>query len=424
MISKKIIGASMIFISLCSALVFGRPKKNGIKIDSRGLKIPYEVLKKTDGGIEVRKGGFGSDACAYPGDNSKFYLITDRGPNIDYKGPEGKGKLFPVPEFNPEIGLFQIKKNGSVKLLKTIGLKNPDGVKITGLPNPKGKGATGEIAYDLNDGILGLDEYGLDSEGLVSMNDGSFWVSDEYGPHIVHFSSEGKELERISPYGMTTNGRKIPAVLSRRRANRGMEGLAKTLDEKFLVGIMQSTLHNPSKKEIVNNRLIRIVKFELATGKTWQYLYQQNKETDSCCGITALSNDEFIVIERDGNFAGEKEAHKYLYKINLKDASDVNGDMTSGYGMIIDGKTLEQCTQKEVLDAGIKFAKKELITDLVTEIGYGHDKLEGLWLLDEHTICVANDNDFALIEKDNKLNQKILAGTNNPEDDVVYSVKF
>ena len=424
MISKKIIGAAMILISLCSALVFGRPKKNGIKIDSRGLKIPYEVLKKTDGGIEVRKGGFGSDVCTYPGDNSKFYLITDRGPNIDYKGPEGKGKLFPVPEFNPEIGLFQIQKNGSVKLLKTIGLKNPDGVKITGLPNPKGKGATGEIAYDLNDGILGLDEYGLDSEGLVSMNDGSFWVSDEYGPHIVHFSSEGKELERISPYGMTTNGRKIRAVLSRRRANRGMEGLAKTPDEKFLVGIMQSTLHNPSKKEIVNNRLIRIVKFELATGKTWQYLYQQNKETDSCCGITALSNDEFIVIERDGNFAGEKEAHKYLYKINLKDASDVNGDMTSGYGMIIDGKTLEQCTQKEVLDAGIKFAKKELITDLVTEIGYGHDKLEGLWLLDEHTICVANDNDFALIEKDNKLNQKILPGTNNPEDDVVYSVKF
>lgn len=75
-------------------------------------------------------------------------------------------------------------------------------------------------------------------------------------------------------------------------------------------------------------------------------------------------------------------------------------------------------------DGGIKFAKKELITDLVTEIGYGHDKLEGLWLLDEHTICVANDNDFALIEKDNKLNQKILPGTNNPEDDVVYSVKF
>lgn len=416
---KKIVTALII----CSVCLSVNAKENKSAVSEKGAKIPFSNLKTTDDGIEVRKGGFGSDACAYPGDNSKFYLITDRGPNIDYIGSNGKGKLFPVPEFNPEIGLFQIQKDGSVKLLKTIGLKSPDGKKITGLPNPQGKGATGEIAYDLNDNLLGLDEYGLDSEGLVAMKDGSFWISDEYGPHIVHFSAKGKELERISPYGMTTNGRKIPAVLENRRANRGMEGLAKTPDEKYLVGIMQSTLYNPSKKEIVNNRLIRIVKFELATGKTWQYLYQQNKETDSCCGITALSNDEFIVIERDGKFAGEEEAHKYLFKINLKDATDVNGDMTAKNGMLIDRKTLEQCTQAEVLDAGITFVKKELITDLVTEIGYGHDKLEGLWLLDDNTICVANDNDFALIEKDNKLCQKILPGTDLPEDDVVYAIK-
>ncbi len=409
-------------ISLCAISLYAKTVKT--KTGKEGSEVPFKTLTTTQDGVEVRKGGFGSDACAFPGDSSKFYLITDRGPNIDFKGPEGKGKLFPVPEFNPEIGLFQFQKDGSVKQIKAISLKAPDGKKITGLPNPKGKGATGEIAYDLNDRILGLDEYGLDSEGLVAMKDGSFWVSDEYGPHIVHFSKKGVELERISPYGMTTNGRKIPAVLANRRANRGMEGLAKTPDEKYLVGIMQSTLYNPSKKEVVNNRLIRIVKFELATGKIWQYLYQQNKETDSCCGITALSNDEFIVIERDGKFAGEENAHKYLFKINLKDATDVNGDMTSKNGMLIDGKTLEQCTQAEVLDAGITFVKKELVTDLVAEISYGHDKLEGLWLKDNHTICVANDNDFALIEKDNRLCQKILPGADKPEDDVVYTIKF
>lgn len=409
-------------ISLCAISLYAKTVKT--KTGKEGSEVPFKTLTTTQDGVEVRKGGFGSDACAFPGDSSKFYLITDRGPNIDFKGPEGKGKLFPVPEFNPEIGLFQFQKDGSIKQIKAISLKAPDGKKITGLPNPKGKGATGEIAYDLNDRILGLDEYGLDSEGLVAMKDGSFWVSDEYGPHIVHFSKKGVELERISPYGMTTNGRKIPAVLANRRANRGMEGLAKTPDEKYLVGIMQSTLYNPSKKEVVNNRLIRIVKFELATGKIWQYLYQQNKETDSCCGITALSNDEFIVIERDGKFAGEENAHKYLFKINLKDATDVNGDMTSKNGMLIDGKTLEQCTQAEVLDAGITFIKKELVTDLVAEISYSHDKLEGLWLKDNHTICVANDNDFALIEKDNRLCQKILPGADKPEDDVVYTIKF
>lgn len=346
----------MAFLGLSTAYADSK-----VSVSKSGAEVPYKVLSKTKDNVEIRKGGFGSDACAFPGDNSKFYLITDRGPNIDYKGPQGKGKLFPVPEFNPEIGLFQFTKNGTIKKLKSISLKNPDGKKITGLPNPKGKGATGEIAYDLNDNVLGLDEYGLDSEGIVAMNDGSFWISDEYGPHIVHFSAEGIELERMSPHGMTTNGRKIPAVLAKRRANRG---------------------------------------------------------------ITALTNDEFVVIERDGKFADEGEAHKYLYKINLKDATDVNGDMTAESGILISGKTLEQCTKDELTKAGINFVSKELITDLVKEINYGHDKLEGLWLLDDHTICVANDNDFSLIEKENKLCQKILPGTGRAEDDVIYSLKF
>jgi len=395
-----------------------------LSADSEGMKLPYKVLKKLNNNVEIRKGGFGSDACAYPGDSSKFYLITDRGPNIDYNGPDGKGKMFPVPKYNPQIGLFQFKNDGKIKLIKTIPLKNPNGKKITGLPNPEGKGATGEKAYDLKEKLLGLDEYGLDCEGLVAMSDGTFWLSDEYGPHIVHFSAKGKELERISPYGMTTTGRKIPAVFARRRANRGMEGLAKTPDEKYLVGIMQSTMYNPSKKEIKNKRLVRILKFEIATGKCWQYLYQQNKETGSCSGITAISNDEFIVIERDGKFSGEEDAHKYLYKINLKDATDVNGDLAMEDGMLIKGKTLEQCSKEEIIGAGIKFVKKEKVCDLVKEIGYPHDKLEGLWLLDDHTICVANDNDFAITEKDNNLFQKKIPGSNEVEDGTIYIIKF
>ena len=31
------------------------------------------------------------------------------------------------------------------------------------------------------------------------MKDGSFWVSDEYGPYIIHFDSTGKMIEKISP---------------------------------------------------------------------------------------------------------------------------------------------------------------------------------------------------------------------------------
>lgn len=114
----------MAFLGLSTAYADSK-----VSVSKSGAEVPYKVLSKTKDNVEIRKGGFGSDACAFPGDNSKFYLITDRGPNIDYKGPQGKGKLFPVSEFNPEIGLFQFTKNGTIKKLKSISLKNPAGKK-------------------------------------------------------------------------------------------------------------------------------------------------------------------------------------------------------------------------------------------------------------------------------------------------------
>ena len=57
------------------------------------------------------------------------------------------------------------------------------------------------------------------------MNDGTFWVSDEYGPHIVHYDANGKEIGRINPFvNDVRNTFTLPQEFSYRRANRGMEG--------------------------------------------------------------------------------------------------------------------------------------------------------------------------------------------------------
>ena len=55
---------------------------------------------------------------------------------------------------------------------------------------------------------------------------------------------------------------------------------------------------------------------------------------------------------------------------------------------------------------------------------YPHDKLEGLWITGRNSIAVANDNDFAINVKDNKLIQKILPGTDKIDDDVVYVINL
>ena len=83
-------------------------------VSKNGAAVPYRVLLKTADGVEIQNGGYGSDGCAHPADSSLFYLITDRGPNIDYEGASGKGKLFPVPEYSPRIGLFRMEKGGTV----------------------------------------------------------------------------------------------------------------------------------------------------------------------------------------------------------------------------------------------------------------------------------------------------------------------
>ncbi len=420
--------------------------KNSTK---QGAPLPYTVLRsdlldaqKPDQNFEIRNGGFGSSMTAHPTVPNQFYALTDRGPNGKYKGALGKGKLFPTPDYTPRIGLFELQPDGSVILVKTILLRRPDGSRITGLPNSSGLGGTGETPYYadgspiLKDGAkpynndknspdynpLRLDDYGLDGEGLVALSDGTFWVSDEYGPHIVHFDAEGKEISRINAFADDTRSSlKLPKEFAKRRPNRGMEGLAVTPDEKTLVGIMQSTMRNPDKN-VQKQDVTRIVTVNLASGKIAQYLYKQEKPQNSNSEIVALSNNEFVLIERDGAFARAKpEAMKRIYKIDLRTGTDLEGVTAEGttqdetLGLLINGKTIEQTVQEggwEALAAvGIKPVEKELVIDMVKEVNYPHDKMEGLWIINDHTIGVLNDDDFAIWSTKGRLHQKYLDET-------------
>ncbi len=375
-------------------------------------ELPYSILANTNN-IEIRNGGFGSGATAHPRRKGEFYAITDRGPNTDFLD----GKKFPVAGYTPRIGLFSVKSNAKIVLKKEILLKDPSGNPISGIPNPEGKGATGEIPYDIDGNQIPFDDFGLDSEGIVALHDGSFWVSDEYGPHIVHYSPEGLELERISPIGVNegNGGRKIPAVFAKRRPNRGMEGLAITPNEKTLVGIMQSTLYNPTR---IRTDLTRIVSFDLRTGKTKQYLYRQENSNLSNSEIVGLSNSEFLVVERDGKFSGNGPVQKHIYKIDISTATDVTGNVTAEFGLLINGKTIEESTWQEIEDFGIQPVKKTFVANLVEKTGYPHDKLEGIWLIDKNTLGCINDDDFAVTDEDDDgiIEQKILPSNDKKID--------
>ena len=377
-------------------------------------------------GVKVYNGGFGSAMVQDTKDSAVFYMLTDRGPNID--GTIANQKVFAKPDFTPQIGKFRLK--GSTLLLEsTIELKNEFNVKLTGLPNPAGQGATGETAITTTGTSLTPSAFGLDPEGLVLAPDGSFWVSDEYGPHLVHFDATGKTIERLNPFSTST--RKLPLVFARRRANRGMEGLAITPDGKTLVGIMQFPLFNPSSTAITGSLAIRILTFDIASGATKQYIYMMDRANlQAVSEITAISNSTFLVIERDGEFpteANKANMFKKIYKIDLTNATDISDPTNGAGGKLFGGKTVEELKTLDILSMnGITPVAKTLVADLMTDITpiYPHDKPEGVVIINKSMIAICNDDDFGVVGV-GTYTAKNLAGAGNTVDkNKIYFIKL
>jgi hypothetical protein len=285
------------------------------------LPPPQRPVLATFGDVTVLKSGHGSAVAVLPGSSRHLYLLTDRGPNID--GSTSTIKKFADPLYAPRI--YSAHLSGSkLRLNGEIILRRPDSTPLTGLPIPDGQcGSTLEIAQTLAGSVIAPDPYGLDSEGLVAHPDGTFWISDEYGPFIAHYGPDGRELQRLSP----CNGG-LPEVYRLRRPNRGMEGLTITPDGQWLVGIMQAPLENPSPAGGRNiSRATRILFRHVSTGATREYVYLLDSPTlQGNSEILALSATRFLVLERDGNFLFGSPAAtvKKVYEIDIANATDIS----------------------------------------------------------------------------------------------------
>ncbi|MGV6943787.1 esterase-like activity of phytase family protein [Sphingobacterium kyonggiense] len=387
------------------------------------------VLMTTADGVKVYNGGYGSAVAADPNDPEVFYMMTDRGSNV--AGQAKNSIIIGKADFAPQIGKFRLK-DGKLVLEQVIELKNEKGAKLNGLPNPAGMGSTGEVPFDLTGKQLTASADGIDSEGLVIAADGTFWISDEYGPHILHTDASGKTIERINPFGTGFGGRKIPAVLANRRANRGMEGLTITPDGKTLVGIMQSPMYNPSSAAISGSVVIRILTFDIASGATKQYAYlMDNASLTGVSEILALSSTTFLTLERDGLYGGDTNSpaqFKKVFKIDISKATDISDAANGANGKLFNGKTVEELKDLAGLTAaGITPVTKTLTFDLLKDLPsvYPHDKAEGLTMVKGNILVISNDDDFGVVDNGKSgFAQKMLPLTKNVDRNRLYFIKM
>lgn len=286
----------------------------------------------------VKLGGI-SDLIAVS--DTEFYIVTDRGPNGKTETPEGKLRTLLSPEFKPRI--FRIRLDESIERFLIVDytyIKGQNG-DCNGKPN------SNKVKKILNaDGTKQIlpDIDGVDPEGIVRKRNGSFIITEEYGPSII-FNDSG---ERYTP-------------LSQHRDNRGFEAVALSEDEKCLWTMLQS----PVDKD---DRIIPFIIFNLETkviDRKLSYTLEEDAEDGKICCMNRYNKDCVLVLEQSDTTPAK------LFLFNTRNEQKILF------------ASLENVLLEMARD--ISNGKSDKITGL---------KLEGMDFIDRNTIAIVNDNDF------------------------------
>jgi hypothetical protein len=232
-------------------------------------------------------------------------------------------------------------KAGSVKLLRTVFLHDPDRKVPFGIVNEGTK-----KRY-----LTGAD-FDIESIQFVGK---SVWFGDELGPYLIEtdFSGkvlgvhetmlDGKVLRSPDHYAVTTPA--VPGAFTTPvRRSRGYEGMAASKDGRFLYPLLEGPLWIEAEKkwEAKDGReFLRILEFDVArsqwTGRSWKYLLEANG--NNIGDFNMIDADTGLIIERDNGEGVPEEAcngparpdcqnvpakMKRVYKVSLADA-DADG---------------------------------------------------------------------------------------------------
>jgi hypothetical protein len=363
--------------------------------------------------------GLGSGLARRSGEpRGRFWAVGDRGPNVsvataerawgcahlrEYGARDG-AKVMPRLDVGPALGELHLEGD-SVRLVQVRPLTTPTGKFLSGLPTPGGSHAVAEPALDLDGRELAPDPDGADTEGVVALRDGGFWIGDEYGPSLLRVDDEGRVLARWVPAGSEAlfAGSEVPvvgalpALAARRRLNRGFEALSLSPDERRFHLAFQSPLAHPDKRAHERGRHVRLWTLDAETGALLaQHLYpldppdqfrrdQENgpvawadlKVSEMLC----LGENRLLLLERGS-------ATTRLYAVTLAPELQLGPEH-------LDPETRPTVEELSGAGAELPALTKTLVLDTDAHPEVSPD-LEGMILLSPRELLLVNDNDFGV----------------------------
>jgi hypothetical protein len=218
-----------------------------------------------------------------------------------------------------------------------------------------------------------------DPESLVTMADDTFWVGDEFGPWLLHFSVDGDLL--AAPVELPENVRSPvhPLVLSgadtaKLDRSRGIEAMDLAGDNRTLVLILEGPVSGDAARHL------RLLRYDTQAGK-WlpgTLIYELDTDTVAVTDISRIDANRFVVVERD-ELEGDAARAKRVYSIDL----DRN----------VAGKTL---AKKLVIDLLAIGNSRGLVENLPAGAPFRFPYLtpESIQVLDRKHVVVVNDNNY------------------------------
>ncbi|EJU02747.1 hypothetical protein DACRYDRAFT_94457 [Dacryopinax primogenitus] len=193
----------------------------------------------------------------------------------------------------------------------------------------------------------------LDCEGIVLDHDSTFWISDEYGPYVYHFTREGKMIDALAPPEALIPHRNgtlsfsadsppiyapdalpIPANPNTGRSNnQGLEGLAADPSRKHMFALLQSATVQDDGTDASKRRWTRLLQYTREAGK---YIYTNAWALGLPTYLTAanatriaaqselhyLTQEQFFVLPRDSSAGHGMPSSLSLYRhIDIYDIS-------------------------------------------------------------------------------------------------------
>ncbi len=340
------------------------------------------LRKRVPSSANLNRFGFYSDFI-YDPKTGGWFALADRGPGgglIDYAT---RVERLHVP-FNSATGVI-----GQPVIRKTILFKGEDGLLFNGL-NPQ-----------LLNGDKSQLGASFDPEGLAIGNGGHLFVADEYGPGVYEFTSSGQfirafdvpsNLKSVDAGGVANYVDGRPTIVRGRQDNRGFEGITFNVTGDKLYAVMQDPLVNEGSSN--DGRRSRSVLNAIDASTADDFSATNQGRSIGLSAITALSDSEFLVLERDNRGLGvdltAAPLHKKLYRISLTGASNVQDVSLAGSDALPVGVTPVQ-----------KASEVDLLAALQAQGMTVPEKMEGLAigprLADGRTlVLIGTDNDFSV----------------------------